>query len=933
MRITVNNHIKSLWDGGGPFIGDDGAPHGRVTVEVGWELRRSAGSVIGTYDHGPIRWFQRSDNSQVETEVPNVKSIEISRTIDTDAGTCDITLTNTKMLQNGEVPVNGTESPSLGKPGYYTFTRGDSHQSLLKWGQSQNEWHDVLQPNALIRTYQGYGGKTKSIHTAIADGNLLLTGTWLVDDVKIDAHSGDLTINCRDMVKLLIEQELYPPLCPTSGSVHYPISYSRWKFINHELIPYGSRTFHVGYGGDNVGLTATASSSDIQGLLIDGHKKSDAIDGTDPSSYWLSGGHVGGDASDDMEYLEFTLSRTINGCNLQPFAGQYITYYSVMVDGVWQGDPTQLIPYTGTVPGMKIPYVAIEAVGWEQSLEVYLGATYNADRIRVTFAHLAKTSVGPKFYRAGIRNFDVGTFSTTVTAPNERKIVGIQRGYASAQRGYWLAGSDGGVFTFGNLKFFGSRGGKPITGTIVGIASEDSGAGYRLAGSDGGVFCFGDAQFFGSLPGLGITTTIIAGIENGDHGYKGYYLFDYTGAVFAFGNAVYHGNSSFSGLCMSMASHLGGYWLVNELGVVEAHGALAHYGDLSASPPAHNITAIESTSTGHGYWLVDDVGAVYAFGDATYWGGANNIVLSDPIVDITATGTDQGYQLVGADGGVFAYGDAHYSGSLPQQFQAIGDGNYKDYTDIVKDIVLWCGWWFRNPALGDNSPAVPFGNYESTGIFSPQTLTEDFFDQKPCIDVINALKEIVGYIIYADETGAFHFESPNVWSIGNFFEDGRPTSIIPVLDESLQLTEYSVSVSDTDARSTITIANSDPTLDYTDLKAVTVKSQWGQDLLNGIVRPALWVNGEFVDPTVIRTMAELIDLHLFMAQRQGNVTIPANPILQIGDQIRIYERTTSDTYVHYLRGYASSMDLESGSYTMSIQTHWMGDGSAWFLKY
>ena len=36
--------------------------------------------------------------------------------------------------------------------------------------------------------------------------------------------------------------------------------------------------------------------------------------------------------------------------------------------------------------------------------------------------------------------------------------------------GYWLVASDGGIFTFGDAGFFGSKGGQPLDQPIVGMA-------------------------------------------------------------------------------------------------------------------------------------------------------------------------------------------------------------------------------------------------------------------------------------------------------------------------------------------------------------------------------------------------------------------------------------------------------------------------------
>jgi hypothetical protein len=64
--------------------------------------------------------------------------------------------------------------------------------------------------------------------------------------------------------------------------------------------------------------------------------------------------------------------------------------------------------------------------------------------------------------------------------------------------GYWLVGSDGGVFAFGDAGFFGSTGAMKLNKPIVGLAPSPSGGGYWMVASDGGIFAFGDAAFFGS---------------------------------------------------------------------------------------------------------------------------------------------------------------------------------------------------------------------------------------------------------------------------------------------------------------------------------------------------------------------------------------------------------------------------------------------------
>jgi hypothetical protein len=62
--------------------------------------------------------------------------------------------------------------------------------------------------------------------------------------------------------------------------------------------------------------------------------------------------------------------------------------------------------------------------------------------------------------------------------------------------------TDGGIFSFGDARFFGSTGSMRLNAPVVGMARDGSGNGYWLAGADGGVFTFGDARFEGSASGL-----------------------------------------------------------------------------------------------------------------------------------------------------------------------------------------------------------------------------------------------------------------------------------------------------------------------------------------------------------------------------------------------------------------------------------------------
>ena len=76
--------------------------------------------------------------------------------------------------------------------------------------------------------------------------------------------------------------------------------------------------------------------------------------------------------------------------------------------------------------------------------------------------------------------------------------------------GYWLAASDGGIFAFGDARFYGSTGNMTLNRPIVAITATPTGHGYWLAASDGGIFAFGDAGFHGSTGSLLLNRPIVA---------------------------------------------------------------------------------------------------------------------------------------------------------------------------------------------------------------------------------------------------------------------------------------------------------------------------------------------------------------------------------------------------------------------------------------
>ncbi|MGD0808736.1 MAG: hypothetical protein ABSA91_03400 [Acidimicrobiales bacterium] len=190
--------------------------------------------------------------------------------------------------------------------------------------------------------------------------------------------------------------------------------------------------------------------------------------------------------------------------------------------------------------------------------------------------------------------------------------------------GYWLEGSDGGIFAFGDAGFHGSTAGVTLQAPIVGMAATPDGKGYWLVQSDGGIFAFGDAHFDGSTGGVAIAHPMVGMAATPDG--KGYWLVQSDGGIFAFGDAHFDGST----------------------------GGVAI---------AHPIVGMAATPDGKGYWLVQSDGGIFAFGDAHFDGSTGGVTLPAPIVGMAATPDGQGYWLVASNGGVYAFGDAHFEGS------------------------------------------------------------------------------------------------------------------------------------------------------------------------------------------------------------------------------------------------------------------------------
>ena len=314
-----------------------------------------------------------------------------------------------------------------------------------------------------------------------------------------------------------------------------------------------------------------------------------------------------------------------NGTSPQTAADQFTYTNGPIVTGVSPNYGPQSGGTSVTITGMQLTGAADSGVSSVAFGQVAAGG------VTVTSSTVI-TVTSPAHQSAMVDVVVSGPTGTSVRSSQDQFTYGIP--------GYWMVASDGGVFSYGDVGFYGSMGGQPLNKPIVGMQSTPDSKGYWLVASDGGVFAFGDAQFYGSTGGITLNKPIVGMAATPTGG--GYWLVASDGGVFAFGNAAFYGSAGGVSLPAPIVSMVaaptgGGYWEIGSTGAVYAFGTPGAYGSMGGRALSAPIVGGASTPDFYGNWEVASDGGIFNFGNAAFYGSTGGLHLNAPVVAIAVS--------------------------------------------------------------------------------------------------------------------------------------------------------------------------------------------------------------------------------------------------------------------------------------------------------
>lgn len=278
-------------------------------------------------------------------------------------------------------------------------------------------------------------------------------------------------------------------------------------------------------------------------------------------------------------------------------------------------------------------------------------------------------------------------------------------------------------------------------------------------------------------------------------------------------------------------------------------------------------------------------------------------------------------------------------------------GRCNDFTDIIKLLCAWAGFFYKatgsvkwsngtthaaplshadDATLGHGVHGAVWGDFETTGTAPPLDIgAVGEFDKKSLMEVVTYVRNIVGFLFMVDESGAVQWRLPNIYNLGNIktglsATPGRTRRMVTI-DEKVAITDLTAVIDSANVREGVWVGDAAG-------KFAVIRPGWNPNP-TGMRRLTGWTDQHFASLNESRMMADMIALRQLFEYRKDRIEIAANPEIQIDDQVRVYESTTNEGYVHYVRSIDSNNDVESGRWVYELETNWLGQDpqSVWIF--
>ena len=208
----------------------------------------------------------------------------------------------------------------------------------------------------------------------------------------------------------------------------------------------------------------------------------------------------------------------------------------------------------------------------------------------------------------------------------------------AVSHGYWLVGSDGGIFAFGSAQFHGSTGNLVLQRPVTGITPD---------GRPQRVLAGGDRRRC-----LRLRRRRLLRLHPRPRHRPGRLGRPHRSSM--------HRSSAWSPPPTAAATS---WWRPTAASSPSATPSSRVRAPAAAAAPGSAVSVLPD-ATGHGYWLVTATGYVYTFGDAPDEGqpidDTNGQPLPSPVTSAVRTPDGEGYWVLLEDGQALAFGDAQY---------------------------------------------------------------------------------------------------------------------------------------------------------------------------------------------------------------------------------------------------------------------------------